>query len=115
MLKNRAQMEKRQTGLPIPPGVDVLSGEDVAGTSDPLSPEDIAKLKNGAQMEKRQLDSVTGLATGLLGSLVPGILKRGESLSEEEIAKIISGGSVMHKRDEPLSPEDIAMIGRSGQ
>jgi len=115
MLKNRAQMEKRQTGLPLPPGAEVLSDGDVAGTSNPLSPEDIAKLKNGAQAEKRQLDSVTGLATSLLGGLLPGILKRGESLSEAEIAKIISGGSVMHKRDEPLSPEDIAMIGRNGQ
>jgi hypothetical protein len=115
MLKNGAQMKKRQTGLPIPSEDEVLSGEDVAGTSDPLSPEDIAKLKNGAQTEKRQLDSVTGLASSLLGGLIPGVLKRGESLSEEEIAKIISGGSVMHKRDEPLSPEDIAMIGRSGQ
>jgi hypothetical protein len=151
--KNGAQMQKRQLGpLSIPGNVR---------TSAPLSPEDIAMLKNGAQMEKRQLDTVIGLVTGLL----PGILRAsaplspedtamlkngaqmekrqldaataGESLSEEDIAKIISGGTVKrdyplltreeaaevianggiikHKRDEPLSPEDIAMINRNGQ
>ena len=81
--------------------------------SEPLSPEDIATLQaNDGGMKKRQLGGVTDTVGGLTGGLTGGLLGGGGGKKGGLLGGALIPGIL--KREEPLSPEDIAMLGGAG-